>query len=184
MRWTQNHDICLLREMLLFEPWNCKHGSKERGQCWDRISEALNQIEKPKFKVTQRAVQDRYSVLEKAFKSKRNEEEKSSSISPKEKEVDVAIGDILERFEESRKQQKKENEKKKKNQDNEIAKAEEMRKKSLETISETKKRNDLVGDETPAKKQNTRSEALKLIREKNEADRWRRDGVAKRGSRT
>ena len=27
-----------------------------------------------------------------------------------------------------------------------------MRKKSLETLSETKKRNDLVGDEAPAKK--------------------------------
>ena len=114
MRWTENHDICLLREMLLLEPWNCNHGSKERGQCWDRISEALNQIGEPKFKVTQRAVQDRYSVLEKAFKSKRNEEEKASGISPEEKEVDVAIGDISERVEESRKQQKEENEKKKK----------------------------------------------------------------------
>ena len=95
---------CLLREMLLFEPWNYKHGSKGRGQCWDRISEALNQIGEPKFKVTQRAVQDRYSVLEKAFKSKRNEDEKASGISPEEKEVDAAIGDILERFEERRKQ--------------------------------------------------------------------------------
>ena len=65
----------------------------------------------------QRAVQDRCSVLEKAFKSERNEEEKASGINPEEKEVDVAIGDISERFEESRKQQKEENE--------------EMRKKSL-----------------------------------------------------
>ena len=93
--------------------------------------------------------------MEKAFKSKLNEEEKASGISPEEKEVDVAIGDISERFEESRKQQKEENEKKKKDQDNEIAKAEEMRKKSLETSSGTKKRNDLVGDKTPPKKRNT-----------------------------
>ena len=69
--------------------------------------------------------------MEKAFKSERNEEEKASGISPEEKEVDVAIGDISERFEESRKQQKEENEKKKKDQGNEIVKAEEMRKKSL-----------------------------------------------------
>ena len=46
-----------------------------------------------------------------------------------------------------------------------------MRKMSLETFSETKKWNDLVGDETPAKKRNTGSETFKLIREKNEADR-------------
>ena len=84
---------------------NFKHESKERGQCWDRIIGVLNQIEEPKCKLIQRAVQDRYSVLEKAFKSKRNEEEKASGISHEEKEVevDVAIGDMLERFEESRK---------------------------------------------------------------------------------
>ena len=81
---------------------------------WDQISEALSQIGEPKFKVTQRAVQVRYSVLEKASKSKRNEEEKASGMSLEETEVDVAVGDILERFEESRKQQKEENEKKKK----------------------------------------------------------------------
>ena len=104
MRWTQNHDICLLREILLFQPWTYKHRSKEKGQCWDRISEASNQIGEPKFKATQVAVQDRYSLLEKAFKSKRNEEEKTRGISPEEKEVDVAIVDILERFKESRKQ--------------------------------------------------------------------------------
>ena len=99
----------------------------------------LNPIGEPKFKVMQRAVQDRYSVLEKAFKSKRSEEEKASDISPEEKEVDLAIGDISERFKESRKQLKEENEKKKKDQDNEIAKAEEIRKKLLETFSEKKK---------------------------------------------
>ena len=111
--------------------------------------------------MTQRAVQDRYSILEKLFKSKRNEEGKASGISPEEKEVDVATGDILERFEKSRKQQKEKNEKKRKDQDNEIA--EEMRKKSLETFSETKKRNDLAGDENPAKKRDTGSETFKLI---------------------
>ena len=52
--------------------------------------------------------------MEKASKSKRNEEEKASGMSLEEKEVDVVVGDILERFEESRKQQKEENEKKKK----------------------------------------------------------------------
>ena len=96
--------------------------------------------------------------------------EKKQGMIPEEKEVDVAIGDILDRFEESRKQQKEENKKKKIDQDNEIAKAEEMRKTSLETFTETKKWNDLVGDETQ-KQQNTGSETLKLIREKNEADR-------------
>ena len=44
MKWTKDHDIIFLRELLLFEPWNYKYGSKERGNCWERISESLNQL--------------------------------------------------------------------------------------------------------------------------------------------
>ena len=46
--------------------------------------------------MTQRVVQVRYRFLEKASKSKRNEEGKASGMSLEEKEVDVAAGDILE----------------------------------------------------------------------------------------
>ena len=44
MKWTKDHDIIFLWELLLFEPWNYKYGSKERGNCWERISESLNQL--------------------------------------------------------------------------------------------------------------------------------------------
>ena len=44
MKWTKDHDIIFLRELLLFEPWNYKYGSKERENCWERISESLNQL--------------------------------------------------------------------------------------------------------------------------------------------
>ena len=44
LKWTKDHDIIFLRELLLFEPWNYKYGSKERGNCWERISESLNQL--------------------------------------------------------------------------------------------------------------------------------------------
>ena len=44
MKWTKDHDIIFLRELPLFEPWNYKYGSKERGNCWERISESLNQL--------------------------------------------------------------------------------------------------------------------------------------------
>ena len=51
MKWTKDHDIIFLRELLLFEPWNYKYGSKERGNCWERISESLNQLTDMPFKV-------------------------------------------------------------------------------------------------------------------------------------
>ena len=38
-------------ELLLFEPWNYKYGSKERENCWERISESLNQLTDMPFKV-------------------------------------------------------------------------------------------------------------------------------------
>ena len=44
LEWTKDHDIIFLRELLLFELWNYKYGSKERGNCWERISESLNQL--------------------------------------------------------------------------------------------------------------------------------------------
>ena len=44
MKLTSDHDIIFLRELLLFEPWNHRYGSKERGNCWERISESLNQL--------------------------------------------------------------------------------------------------------------------------------------------
>ena len=65
LEWTKDHDIIFLRELLLFEPWNYKYGSKERGNCWERISESLNQLTDISFKVTQRSVQDHYQRLEK-----------------------------------------------------------------------------------------------------------------------
>ena len=56
MKSKKDHDIIFLRELLLFEPWNYKYGSKERGNCWERIRESLNQLTGIFFKVTQRSV--------------------------------------------------------------------------------------------------------------------------------
>ena len=99
MKWTSNHDSIFLLEMFLFELWNYKYGSKEPGQCWERISESLNQLTEIFFKVTQRSVQDHYQPLEKAYKKQKREEDGASGINPEETEVDVALSDIIERFE-------------------------------------------------------------------------------------
>ena len=71
MKSTKDHDIIFLRELLLFEPWNYKYGSKERGNCWERISASLNQVTGIFFKVTQRSVQDHYQALEKTYKKQK-----------------------------------------------------------------------------------------------------------------
>ena len=86
MRWTKDHDLILLKEILLFEPYSQKRGSPERGRVWEQIAESLND---------------------------QREEECASGISPEISEVDECLGDIIERFEERDENQRKENEEKK-----------------------------------------------------------------------
>ena len=72
MKWSEEHNNNLLKEILLFEPFAHKHGSEERGKCWERIAESLNSLRDDElfYKVNQRSVRDRYSYLEKRFKEK------------------------------------------------------------------------------------------------------------------
>ena len=72
MKWSEEHNNNLLKEILLFEPFVHKHGSEERGKCWERIAESLNSFRDDElfYKVNQRSVRDRYNYLEKRFKEK------------------------------------------------------------------------------------------------------------------
>ena len=63
MIWTEADYTMLVREILLFEEWEYRHGSPERGQAWENIAENLNKLAHPKFKVTQRSVRDRFALL-------------------------------------------------------------------------------------------------------------------------
>ena len=80
MVWTNKHNEVLVQKMYLFEPWNFKRGSKQRGQVWERISDSLNQYESPKFTVKQNSVRDHCIFLEKEQKKKIREEEQASVL--------------------------------------------------------------------------------------------------------
>ena len=82
--------------------WIHRHGSVERGQAWDKIAAILNSlVEEPFFKVTPRSVRDRYGLLVKKFKSKWRAEDKASGIAPNHTEIDEALHDLIERFNEA-----------------------------------------------------------------------------------
>ena len=170
MKWTKDHGIIFLHELLLIEPWNYKDGSNERGNFWERISESFNQLTDISFKVTQRSVQDHYQTLKKTCKKQKREEDRQSGINPEETEVDFALADIIERFEEAQKIDASEKQKKKTEQD--AAKAEDVRRKSLETFGETMKRKSNENDEKQctSKRRNTGSETLKFLQEKTESE--------------
>ena len=42
MRWTTDHDVALVREIILHEPWEKRQGSVERGKSWENIAASLN----------------------------------------------------------------------------------------------------------------------------------------------
>ena len=99
MTWTEEHDIMFCREILTEEPFNFKHGSRERESCWDYIADTLNKVDQLKFVVDQRAVRDRFLKLEKACKKKTREELRPSGIAPSEpSELDQTLEEIIEKI--------------------------------------------------------------------------------------
>ena len=71
MSWTNDHDVLLLREMIVSNPFQHKTGSRAIGSCWDLIAATLNSIDKPVFKVDQRSIRDHFNKLLKEYKRKR-----------------------------------------------------------------------------------------------------------------
>ena len=134
------HDVLLCREILAEEPYQYKYGSRERGKCWDKISEALNGIKMPKITVDQRAVRYRFLKLERGFKRKANEEMRASGISPEQNELDDAMEDIFERKESAEQQEAKLNDDKRQASGTEKEMAEAARKRAMESLAETKPR--------------------------------------------
>ena len=80
MKWTKEHDVLLGKEVMLFELWKYKLGSRERGNCLDRIAESLNQLQEPFFNVSQKSIRDRLKILENNFKRKDRFERNASGL--------------------------------------------------------------------------------------------------------
>lgn len=117
----------------------------EKRKCMDSDRYTLNSMEERKFRVDQRAVGDRFKLLESKFNKNMAEEEKVSSINPPElSDTEIAVLEVIEKIaaaiHEYSDSSKVDVEKKK---------AEEMRQKCMETFSETKTR---LGEGSPKAK--------------------------------
>jgi len=100
----------MCREVLVSEPFNFKPRSPERGKVWEAIAQRLNAIDQPKFRVSARAVRDRYSLLTAKQAQKLRDEEKASGIHMEISELDSLSRSILrkiKRQKRKRQQQKK-----------------------------------------------------------------------------
>lgn len=59
MKWTEDKDIALCKEVALQNPFQFRKGSVERGKVWSGVATEL-MGQSSAFKVDQRAVRDRY----------------------------------------------------------------------------------------------------------------------------
>ena len=172
MKCTYDHNVIFVREVLHLAPWLHRYGTTERGEVWSKIADNLNAVEKPSFKVTQRSVRDRYSQMEKNHKTKVAHEERASGICPEESEVDQAMEEIIQLFEDHDRENEKLSDEKKKKAEEDVTKAEEMRRQSLQTFKETQRRKE--SETPPKKKRASGSDTMNYLKEISEAESKRR----------
>ena len=172
MFWTEEHDIMMCREILAVDPFSgTKKGTVQRGAKWNEIVNNLLRIENPKFKVDQRAVRDRYTLLSQKLRRKLRDEEQASGIDTDMTEVEDALEDIIDIEDNSIKQVEYEAGVKMKEMDKEKQSAEDVRRRAMEKLGETQKRN---GDKASVdnerqlkKKRSNGNDTLIFLREKN-----------------
>ena len=142
MKWSEEHDLMLCREVLVMEPFKHPKQSRERGEIWGEIAQNLNGLSVPKFTVRTRSVRDRLTLLLRKYKEKvRNEEQGFGMKCDEETELEMALSEIMEK-EQAADLERKENTNTLTNRnENDKASAEESRLKALERLGQTKKRN-------------------------------------------
>ena len=153
------------REILLFELWKFRTGSRERGQCLDRIAESLNQVKDTRFNLTQKSIRDRLKILERDFKKKNRQEINASGISPEMSEIDEIMEDYMERKEEQEKQFEKVSAKNQDKAEKDRASAADARNKAMERLSEIKRRSD---DPPKKKRKSSFNDPIPYLQEKAE----------------
>ncbi|XP_028408235.1 uncharacterized protein LOC114530820 [Dendronephthya gigantea] len=175
MKWTELHDQLLVREILLVQPWTSKKASPERGEAWLKIATSLNSLQSPVFRVTQRSVRDRFTLLEKKYKKKVREETLASGICCEENEVDLGMDEIVSLFYEADMEHEKNAAEKKKKLEEDANQAAEMRQQSLESFGETRKRSESAAadptDHTSTKRRRSSgSDMVTYLSEKSERE--------------
>ncbi|CAH3167347.1 unnamed protein product [Porites lobata] len=98
MKWSEEHDLMLCREVLVMEPFKHPKQSREREEIRGEIAQNLNGLSVPKFTVRKRSVRDRLTLLLRKYKEKvRNEEQGSGMKCDEETELGIALFEIIEK---------------------------------------------------------------------------------------
>ena len=157
------------REILVSNLFNTQKSSTERGKVWKSLADKLCDKRQPSFRVDQRSVRDHYKLISK-YKRKVREELNASGTSPEQSELDVMLEEIVEREELSEAEKENDNENRKKMEADRLA-ADDVRRKAMETLSETQKRIAEEGQENLKKKTRRSGDGtVAYLREKAEME--------------
>ncbi|CAB4017545.1 Hypothetical predicted protein [Paramuricea clavata] len=153
MKWTNEHDVEFCKEVITSKLFETKKRSAERAQ------------------VEQRSVRDRLKKLIKQFRKKENDERRASGISPELTELDTLLEEISEKEEASETLAADMGEREKRRLEEDHMAGQEMRKRAMETLSETKKRNTKIDQDSPKRKvRKGGNTALAFLAEKAEKE--------------
>ena len=172
--WREKHEMFLLREVIIHEPYKFKVGSKERGAAWTAIASELEGGFD--MKVNQRSVREKFNRMIEGFKKQR-----ASGVDVEYNEKDQALLDILERMVECDEVNEQERQRQNQRQNQEVETAEEMRKRAVERLGETRKRvidindEDGVGGRTPEGKRKKSGELVEILKESVKVTKNRED---------
>ena len=133
MKWSEEHDLMRCREVLVMEPIKYPKQSRQRGGIWGEIAQNLNGLSLPKFTVRTLSVRDRLTLLLKKYKEKmRNEEQGSGMKCDEERELEMALSEIIEKEQAADLKRKENTNTLTKKNENEQALAKESRLKAFE----------------------------------------------------
>ena len=122
------------------------------------------------FKVPPRSVRDRYSLLlVKKYKSKRRAEDKASGRAPNHTEIDEALLDLIERFDEADIARRKAKAEKKKVEEK-LVQIQNMQNVSLETCGDTRKRKENGEGSQKRSRRSTSNDCISYFSEKHERE--------------
>ena len=169
MFWTYDHEAILCREVVNVNPYTTKKGSTQRSSMWKKIADTLNKCSVPKFRVDKRSVRDHVGILVYKHKKRLQAEEKATGVTSDEPtELENLLDTIiaLEENGEAELQETQGTSSKKLQYDR--AKAEDVRLKAMEKLSETKKRDSSVdeSDDKPKRQRRSGGDAIEYLSER------------------
>ena len=169
MIWTDAHDVVLGRQVVVIRPYRHRKGPKESANGWNEITQYLQGYAELSFCVSSKSVRDHLKHLVTKRKRVISQEKRASGIDVELSEIDILLDEIIDDSEAAQETLKIQSDVEKTAAEMEKLEAEEMRKTSMESMGETRKRRaESEGLVSPKQSRSNGTETIQYLRAKTE----------------